>query len=177
MCVCVCVQFKLQGATLDYLVLSVSLCEFAPPFSLNGLYVLASCVRTSGGLFILEAVKDWKHLLALQHPLELEIWEGSYPNKVFDYMAAAKPIIIGIDGVARELIEDAGAGIYAEPENSEEFIKAIVTLKEASALCERYGQNGRSFVTKHFARDVLAKEYLDILPAKVVTDKKTTAIM
>ena len=87
---CVCVQFKLQGATLDYLVLSVSPREFAPPFSLNGLYVLASRVRTSGGLFILEAVKDWKHLLALQHPLELEIWEGSYPNKVFDAKAAAE---------------------------------------------------------------------------------------
>ena len=35
-------------------------------------------------------MKDWKHLLALQHPLELEIWEGSYPNKVFDAKAAAE---------------------------------------------------------------------------------------
>ena len=83
-------QFKLQGTTLDYLVLSLSPREFNPPFSLNGLYVLASRVRTAGGLFILEEVEDWQHLLALRHPPELEIFECSYPAGVFDRTAASE---------------------------------------------------------------------------------------
>src|SRR5207237_227280 len=41
-----------------------------------------------------------------------------YPNKVFDYMSCGRPVLLGIDGVARSLICDqAGAGLFAEPEN------------------------------------------------------------
>ena len=42
-----------------------------------------------------------------------------YPNKVFDYMSCARPVVLAIDGVARTLVCDqAEAGIFAEPENA-----------------------------------------------------------
>jgi len=86
-----------------------------------------------------------------------------YPNKVFDYMAAAKPIIIGIDGAARKLIADANAGIYAEPENPQQFAGAVLKLKQDPQLRTQLGRNGLNFAKKNFDRKILAQKYLDIL--------------
>ena len=47
--------------------------------------------------------------IAILKPLEL--YKTTYPNKVFDYMAAGRPVVLAIDGVIREVIESAGAGI------------------------------------------------------------------
>ena len=97
-----------------------------------------------------------------------ELFKAIYPNKVFDYMAASRPIIVGIDGVARKLIEDAQAGIYVEPENAEEFVEVILKLKEYPQLCNEYGENGLNFAKQNFDRAVLADRYMDILRDKVV---------
>ncbi len=99
---------------------------------------------------------------------KLELFKAIYPNKVFDYMAAARPIIIGIDGVARKLIEDAGSGIYVEPENAQEFAEAVLKLKEDGQCRREYGENGLNFVRQHFSRASLADKYLDILVNKVI---------
>lgn len=103
---------------------------------------------------------------------KIESFKTVYPNKVFDYMAAAKPIIIGIDGVARKLIEDAGSGIYVEPENAKEFVEAVLKLKENPKLCHEYGQNGLNFVRQNFDRDPLADKYIDILVNRVAVEKR-----
>ena len=95
-----------------------------------------------------------------------------YPNKLFDYMAAARPVIVAIDGVTRKLVEDAKAGMYVEPENAEDFAKAVLILKEKPQLCNDYGENGLNFVKQNFDRAVLARWYLDILISKVIPDKK-----
>ncbi len=86
-----------------------------------------------------------------------------YPNKVFDYMAAAKPVIIGIDGVARKLIEDAGAGIFAEPENARSFAEAAMFLKKNPQKRQVFGENGREFVQENFSREAMADKYLNII--------------
>src|SRR6185503_13608379 len=36
-----------------------------------------------------------------------DVFKTVYPNKVFDYMSAARPVIVAIDGQARELVEAA----------------------------------------------------------------------
>ncbi len=86
-----------------------------------------------------------------------------YPNKVFDYMCCERPTLIAIDGVARKLVEDAKAGIYAEPENIEEIVDAIRNLYNSPELCAEFGKNGREFVLENYARDRLAAKYLTIV--------------
>ena len=86
-----------------------------------------------------------------------------YPNKVFDYMSCAKAIIIAIDGVARELVERAEAGVYVEPENVAEYKKAVLRLYYNKSLCDRYGRNGFEFVRKHYSREKLSLNYERIL--------------
>ena len=95
-----------------------------------------------------------------------------YPNKVFDYMCCGRPVIIAIDGVARELVERAGTGIFAEPGNAASFREAILRLRDDPALAERMGRNGPPFVRENFSREKLAEEYLRIV-LDVAADKGT----
>lgn len=93
----------------------------------------------------------------------IEQYKTVYPNKIFDYMAAAKPIILGIDGIARELIEDAQTGIFVEPQNPRAFADAVMQLKNNPQLTMQFGQNGPPYVREHFSREKLAAKYLTIL--------------
>lgn len=107
---------------------------------------------------------------------KIDTFKTVYPNKVFDYMSSAKPVIVAIDGVARKLVEEAGAGIYVEPEDAKEFAEAVLKLRENRQLCKEYGENGLNFVRQNFDRGVLAGRYMDILTNKVVTAKKQRVV-
>ncbi|MBZ9572232.1 glycosyltransferase family 4 protein [Patescibacteria group bacterium] len=101
-----------------------------------------------------------------------KIYNTTYPNKVFDYMSCAKPIVLPIDGAARELVIDkAKAGIYVEPENSQEFKKAILKLYHDANLRDSYGMNGYHFVKENFPRQKLAKKYEEIIRGIVDKNK------
>ena len=92
-----------------------------------------------------------------------DIFKTVYPNKVFDYMAAEKPIIIGIDGVAKKLVEDAEVGIFVEPENPQSFAEAVIFLKKNPQQRQLFSQNGRKFVKDNFSRQPLSIKYLKIV--------------
>ena len=94
---------------------------------------------------------------------KLEIFKTVYPNKIFDYMACAKPIIIGIDGAARRLVEKAGAGIFAEPENSESIKNAILFFYNNRKMCKIYGDKGYRFVQNQMNRQIMAKKYMEVM--------------
>jgi glycosyltransferase involved in cell wall biosynthesis len=86
-----------------------------------------------------------------------------YPNKVFDYMACARPTLLAIDGVARTLVCDqAQAGIFVEPENAPSIAEGIRTLADNPALCAEMGACGRAWVEANASRRALASRYLDL---------------
>ena len=83
-----------------------------------------------------------------------------YSNKTFDYMSCKKPVLLAIDGVSRQLIEDANCGYYVEPENIDDIVLTIRRiLREPERLTE-LGLNGYSFAKRYFDRNYLAQEYL-----------------
>jgi glycosyltransferase involved in cell wall biosynthesis len=86
-----------------------------------------------------------------------------YPNKVFDYMCAERPIIIGIDGVARKLVEDAKAGLYVEPEDPAAFVNAVETIKTDYENMKNLAVKAREFAVKNFSRISLSEKYLEII--------------
>ncbi|MBD3789210.1 MAG: glycosyltransferase family 4 protein [Campylobacterales bacterium] len=89
---------------------------------------------------------------------------GVSPNKVFDYMYSAKPIIYAIDSGEHNLIEIAGCGISVEAENPEAVAKAIAEIYEMPQQeREKLGLAGRKYVLEHFTYMQLAKKYLELL--------------
>lgn len=87
-----------------------------------------------------------------------------YPNKVFDYMACSKPVLVTIDGITRELIETAGCGYYAEPDNKEDFRKIVEKFSNMDdPTLQQLGKNGYQYVRKNFDRENLADKYMQCL--------------
>ncbi|MGB2979809.1 MAG: glycosyltransferase [Candidatus Zixiibacteriota bacterium] len=85
------------------------------------------------------------------------------PVKMFDAWACGKPIILSVDGEAREHLEKAEAGIWVEPEDSKGIANAVKYLFDNPGSCEVYGSNGRKYVEKHFSRKVQAEKLEKIL--------------
>jgi glycosyltransferase involved in cell wall biosynthesis len=79
----------------------------------------------------------------------------------------ATPIILGVEGESRAIVEEAAAGIGVEPENATELAAAVRRLADDPALRATLGGNGHEYVRRHFDRRVLAKRYLELLASLV----------
>jgi glycosyltransferase involved in cell wall biosynthesis len=90
---------------------------------------------------------------------------GQSPNKVFDYMLAAKPILQA-NNASNDLVGEAGCGFTVEPENPRAFADAVARLLALSAdERRRLGENGRRFVLAKHDSAVLAGQFLAALQA------------
>ncbi|MFC0236520.1 glycosyltransferase family 4 protein [Fictibacillus phosphorivorans] len=98
---------------------------------------------------------------------KVDTFKTVYPNKVFDYMSCSKPILLGIDGVARKLVEDSQSGYYVDVEDPEDFKKKILILYKDKNELKNLGQNGLRFVQDNFSRESLAKKYINELEKAV----------
>ncbi|HKW78751.1 MAG TPA: glycosyltransferase family 4 protein [Candidatus Limnocylindria bacterium] len=95
-----------------------------------------------------------------------------YPNKIFDYMACARPIVIAIDGVARTLVaETIGSGIYAAPGDAHAIADAIRRLADDAAFRAAMGERGRAWVVANASRETIAANYLQVLRTLVAKKK------
>jgi glycosyltransferase involved in cell wall biosynthesis len=85
-------------------------------------------------------------------------YRTTYPNKVFDYMAAGRPVILAIEGCIRQVVEEAGAGIAVHPGDATELAQAVMRLAQEPDVRQRMGKAGRNHVQRHFARTDLARK-------------------
>jgi glycosyltransferase involved in cell wall biosynthesis len=92
-----------------------------------------------------------------------EVFKTVIPSKMLEIMAAKKPMILGVEGQAKEILKEADAGIAIEPENVGKLCGAIVKLYHDRELRDRLGSNGRNFVEKNYNRDILALKYEKVL--------------
>ncbi len=67
---------------------------------------------------------------------------------------------MAIDGVSRELVEAAGAGVYVEPENTAEYNRIIREYLGNPQRLKAEGESGYRFAQQNFDREVLANKYL-----------------
>ncbi len=92
----------------------------------------------------------------------IPMFATTYPNKVFDYMAAGRPTVLAIDGVIRDVMEEADGGIFVPPGNDAELAAAILRLHDARAEATRMGQRARKYVTEHLDRRTQAEKFLEV---------------
>ncbi len=111
---------------------------------------------------------DVRYLLALSnvsvvHLKGLPLFRTVIPSKLFEAMAARIPIALGVEGEARDIVEQAGAGLPFEPENCEELVRVLLRLKSDPARCSDLAEYGSRYVRQHGDRVVLARRYAAIL--------------
>lgn len=133
------------------------LIQKAKELALENVLFLPSVPKTE----MAEVIAGADACLAILKPLEL--YKTTYPNKVFDYMAAGKPVLLAIDGVIREVVEKAHAGIFVEPGNSQSLADGVTWVKENPEKAVVLGNNGEEYVKIYFHRGQLAEKFESIL--------------
>jgi glycosyltransferase involved in cell wall biosynthesis len=99
--------------------------------------------------------------IAILKPIPL--YATVYPNKVFDYMAAGRPVLLAIDGVIRQVVEKADAGVYVPPGDASALAAHLQTLAADPDLCHRLGANGRRYLEANFDRSILADQFARVV--------------
>ena len=99
--------------------------------------------------------------VAILKPLEL--YKTTYPNKVFDYMAAGKPVLLVIDGVIREVVKSAQAGIFIPPGNAQALADAVLRLAKDPALGRKMGDAGQKAIQETYNRGHFSEQFAQLL--------------
>lgn len=94
---------------------------------------------------------------------KLDIFKGALPSKMFEALSSELPIIMAVDGEAKELIEAAQAGICVEPESSKEIAEAVLKLYKNKELRKTLGENGRGYVMANYSREAITRKLEAIL--------------
>lgn len=85
------------------------------------------------------------------------------PNKFFDGLATARPMIVNSNGWTKDLVEDNDCGLYFPAGDGAAFAQVVLRLADDPALRKRMGANAHELAKSRFARDLLAQQVLDVL--------------
>ena len=78
-----------------------------------------------------------------------------------------RPIVLGVEGSAADVVREAGAGICIEPENADDLVAALHRLADEPGFASLCGESGHAYVTARYDRPTLAREYLSVLRGEV----------
>ena len=81
--------------------------------------------------------------------VQKEVLYGS-SNKLYDYMASGKPIVVAIFAEHNNPIKEAGCGLSAKPDSAQDLADKLRTMARLSpAERQAMGQRGRTYVEQH----------------------------
>lgn len=99
----------------------------------------------------------------LVHLKKDELFKVTIPSKTQAYMSVGKPILMGVDGDAADLIRQSKSGIVAESENPESLKKALLELKNLTPeQRNEMGRNGKSFYDEKLSLNSGVKKFSKI---------------
>lgn len=107
--------------------------------------------------------------IAILKPIPL--YATVYPNKVFDYMAAGKPVLLAIEGVIQEVVEAAGGGLIIPPGDPKALAEGISYLADHKNEGIKMGLRGRKFIKMHFDRPIQAEKIAQLMDDLSKSDK------
>jgi len=94
---------------------------------------------------------------------DIPLFRTTYPNKVFDYMAAGHGTVLVIDGITRALIESSNGGVFVQPGNDEMLANVIHDLSKNSDHVQQMGVNARNYLVKNLDRRDKLEDTLKLL--------------
>jgi len=92
------------------------------------------------------------------------LFAGALPNKVFDYLAAGRPILASAPvGELTRLVDAAGCGWNVAPEDPAAMATAIREATADPAGARRRGEQGREYALTHYDRRALAARFVSLV--------------
>jgi glycosyltransferase involved in cell wall biosynthesis len=92
-----------------------------------------------------------------------ELFKTVLPSKLLEFMSCGRPVLLGVDGEARRIMDEAGAGLFVEPENADDLAEEIIQASTNPGLCEVLARNGRAYIVRRFSRQQTALRYIAVL--------------
>ena len=94
---------------------------------------------------------------------DIPLFETFVPSKLFEVLAAGRPVIGAVRGEARDILARSGGALLVEPERGDQLASAVDCLRHDPVLARQLAERGRAFAQQHYDRDRLASRYLDVL--------------
>ena len=95
--------------------------------------------------------------IALVPLKKAEVFKGVIPSKIFDAWGCERPVIISIDGEARELVESINGGLFVPPEDPDKMAEALIKFMNSPEELSIMGKNGFAYTKQNNSRKVLAE--------------------
>ena len=94
-------------------------------------------------------------------PLRAGLASVSVPSKSYSILAAGRPMLAAIDLGTEipNMLEQSGAGVAVEPDNSTAFIEALSQLVSRREQLHEMGSRGRTWVENHASPASVAAQY------------------
>ena len=162
-----CAEILMQNPAFRFVLLGdgkekAALQQRAGDLGLNNILFLPSVPKIE----MATALAGSQACIAILKPLEE--YKTTYPNKVFDYMAAGRPVVLAIEGVIREVVENADCGVFPRPGDAQDMANALQFLEADRQHAKMLGLNGRAYLEEHFSRarmaDILSRIFEEMLP-------------
>jgi glycosyltransferase involved in cell wall biosynthesis len=83
------------------------------------------------------------------------------PNKLFEAMMLAKPIIVNDGSSMSKIVEKYNCGIIVPYGDVNAMIKAIIELKNNPQLCDKLGKNGRKAYENEYSWDIMKNRLIN----------------
>jgi glycosyltransferase involved in cell wall biosynthesis len=104
-----------------------------------------------------------------------ELFKTVIPTKMLEFMSCARPVILGVDGQARAILEEARGGLAIEPGDSEALVKAVRYFAANRDIASQMGRNGREHIVRKFSRCHTAEKYIRILDQMLMLPERDNA--
>lgn len=85
------------------------------------------------------------------------------PSKIYEYMAAGKPVLCSVGGEAAAIVESARCGLVVPPSDGAALAEAVRTLTHDPAGCAAMGASGVAWVRKHFSAAAMMNDYAGVI--------------
>jgi glycosyltransferase involved in cell wall biosynthesis len=95
----------------------------------------------------------------------LELFKGALPSKMFDAWACERPVVLNVDGEARQVMQQARGGVFIPPEDPRLLADALLQLRQQPEACRQMGSCGRDFTIQHYSRQAQAEKLAQLLEA------------
>jgi glycosyltransferase involved in cell wall biosynthesis len=92
-----------------------------------------------------------------------EFYNGTSPNKFFDYISSGIPVLNNYPGWIADYISERQCGKVVPPDNPEAFADAVIDLMNNRNELKTMGANARKLAEEVFSRDLLGKQFVETL--------------
>ncbi len=111
-----------------------------------------------------EEILDYLNLMdiALVNLKKSDTFLTVIPSKIFEAAAVEKPILLGLEGETKNIIETYGAGLCFEPENPDDFKAKVLEFFDKRSELEHFKIGSRKLAAD-FERKRIAKSLLSLI--------------